>query len=108
MLNVITAYSAEEAVETLSHFPRLDGVVLDVATAKVSCRDLIAQLRAVRPDIPIITVSPSGYDRCDGEQYHVSSYSPRDLLEQLQKICPARIKDVADLPASGYESSDKN
>ncbi|HEX4006929.1 MAG TPA: response regulator [Acidobacteriaceae bacterium] len=93
MLNVITAYSAGEAVEMLGRFPRVDGVVLDTEVRGMSCSELIRQLRAIRGDIPIISVSPSGHDPCGGEQFHVSSYDPQDLLEQLQVLCPKEIRE---------------
>jgi CheY-like chemotaxis protein len=89
LLNVITAYSPEEAIETLVRFPNVDGIVLDTEVQGMTCEQLIQRLRAVRSGLPIMTVSPSGHDRCGGEDYHCSSYDPQDLLEQLKKICPA-------------------
>ena len=88
LMNVITAYSPEEAIETLERFRNVDGIVLDTEVEGMSCGDLIRRLRAVRADLPIVTVSPSGNDRCGAEDYHCSSYDPKDLLEQLKKICP--------------------
>ena len=67
MLNVVTAYDAEEALQTLARFPNVDGVVLDTETPGMSCRELIDRLRAMRAEIPIVTVSPSGYEACGGE-----------------------------------------
>jgi CheY-like chemotaxis protein len=94
MLNVLTAYSAEESIELLGRFPGVDGIVIDTEVRGMTCRQLIERLRAVRPAVPIITVSPSGHDPCGGEQFHVSSYDPQDLLEQLQALFPkeARIR----------------
>ncbi len=89
-LNVITAYSAQEAVELLTRFPHVDGVVLDTEVGGISCRKLIEMLRRIREEIPVVTVSPSGADKCDGEQYHVSSYDPQALLDQLRHICEQR------------------
>src|SRR5579863_4893516 len=94
LLNVLTAYSADEAVGMLTRFPNVDGIVLDTEIFGSSCRELIAQLRKVRAGIPIVTVSPSGIDRCDGEEYHVSSYAPQDLLEQLQAICSKEMRQA--------------
>lgn len=95
MLNVITAYSAEEAVEMLGRFPKVDGIVIDTEVRGMTCLDLIRRLRAIRPDIPVITVSPSGHDPCGGEQFHVSSYDPQDLLDQLQVLCPKELRKKA-------------
>lgn len=88
MLNVLTAYSAEEGIEMLRRFPAVDGAVIDTEVRGMSCQELIVGLRAVRPGMPVITVSPSGHEPCGHEQYHVSSFDPQDLLEQLQVICP--------------------
>ena len=95
MLNVLTAYSAEEAVATLERFPNVNGVVMDTEVPGLPCRELIQRLRAVR-NLPIITVSPSGQDPCGGEEFHVSSYDPQDLLEQLSAVCPKETREKAE------------
>jgi len=95
MLNVVTAYSAEEAIQTLVRFPNVDGIVLDTELRGMTCRELIDRVRGIRRDLPIITVSPSGHDACGGEQYHCSSYDPQDLLAQLEKICPKETWEAA-------------
>jgi CheY-like chemotaxis protein len=93
-LNVITAYSPDEAINTLERFPNIDGVVLDTQLRGRSCAQLISQMRTVHADVPIITVSPSGHDPCGGEQYHVSNFDPKHLLEALQKVCPKEMSRV--------------
>lgn len=101
LLNVITAYSGKEGVETLTRFPHIDGVVLDTEVEGRPCGEIIAELRKIRGNLPIITVSPSGHARCGDENYHVSSYDPHDLLTQLNKICPKetrRALEEADYP----------
>jgi CheY-like chemotaxis protein len=106
LLNVLTAYSAEEALGTLERFPKVDGIVLDTEVYGMPCQRLIAELRKIRADIPIVTVSPSGHARCDGEQYHVGSYDPQDLLEQLQHICSKQTRlaaEQSDRPAGAEE-----
>jgi hypothetical protein len=88
-LNVITAYSPDEAIETLHRFPNVTGVVINVQMhGKKTCRQVIDGLREVHSGVPIITVSPSGYDRCGGEQFHVSSFDPKQLLDVLEAVCP--------------------
>jgi CheY-like chemotaxis protein len=95
MLNVITAYSAEEAIAMIARFPAVDGAVIDTEVRGMTCTQLIERLRAVRANLPVITVSPSGYEPCGGEQFHVSSYDPQDLLEQLQALCPKETREKA-------------
>jgi CheY-like chemotaxis protein len=96
LLNVITAYSAEEAIAMLQRFPAVNGIVLDSEVKGMSCKELIQRLREVRHDLPVVTVSPSGHDACGAEDFHVSSYDPQDLLAQLDRICPKEIREVAE------------
>jgi CheY-like chemotaxis protein len=96
LLNVITTYSVEEAIGMLARFPAVDGIVLDTEVKGITCRELIRRLRAVRSDLPIVTVSPSGHDPCGAEDFHVSSYDPQDLLEQLNRICPKETREAAE------------
>jgi DNA-binding response OmpR family regulator len=79
-----------------ARFPAVDGIVLDTEVKGITCRDLIRRLRAVRSDLPIVTVSPSGHDPCGAEDFHVSSYDPQDLLEQLNRICPKETREAAE------------
>ncbi len=103
-LNVITAYSSEEAIETLERFPLVNGVVINSELqGKSSCREVIDRLRAVKSEVPIITVSPSGQDRCGGEQFHVSSYDPKQLLDVLDAICP---KDDGEAAQAGSDTNE--
>lgn len=100
-LNVITAYSQKELIETVDRFPKVDGIVINAQMeGKLPCREVIAELRKTRSDIPIVTVSSSGHDPCNGEEYHVCSFDPRQLLGVLEKICPQA--------ADAIEHSDEN
>ena len=96
LLNVITTYSVEEAIGMLARFPAVDGIVLETEVKGITCRELIRRLRAVRSDLPIVTVSPSGHDPCGAEDFHVSSYDPQDLLEQLNRICPKETREATE------------
>jgi len=103
-LNVITAYSSEEAIETFERFPLVNGVVINSELqGKTSCSEVIEKLREVSSNVPIITVSPSGQDRCGGEQFHVSSYDPKQLLDVLEAICP---KEDADAGKGGGDTNE--
>lgn len=93
-MNVLTTYSAHEAIETLARFPAVDAVVLDREVRDMPCAKLIARLEAVRPDIPVIVVSPGGDEQCDGEHDHVSGYNPRELLTKLQQLCPTEMNQI--------------
>jgi len=86
-LNVITAYSPDEAIEMLARFPNVNGVVVDTELGRRNCEQFIDQMLALRAGIPIVTVSPGGNNPCGKEQYHVSNFDPRRLLDVLQEIC---------------------
>jgi len=93
-VNVITAYSPEEAIRTLDRFPNLDGIVLDTQIQGRSCGELVKQLRSKHRRIPVVTVSPGGQDPCGDEQYHVSNFDPKQLLETLHKIRPSEMNEM--------------
>ncbi|MGA8108030.1 MAG: response regulator [Acidobacteriaceae bacterium] len=108
LLNVITAYGAEEAIQTLARYPNVDGIVLDTEVQGMTCRQLIERLRSIRTHIPIVTVSPTGYEPCGGEQHHVSSYDPQQLLEQIRQVCEKEVNMAAgelDHPAGSRRQS---
>jgi CheY-like chemotaxis protein len=86
-LNVITAYSADEALETLERFPKVDGIVVDTELGRHTCEQVIDKIRRIAANVPVVTVSPSGNAPCGKEQYHVSNFDPRSLLDVLQEIC---------------------
>lgn len=93
-LNVLTAYTPDEALRTVQRFPNIDGIVLDTQLKGRPCAELIEQLKHMQTNLPIITVSPSGHDPCGGEQYHVSNFDPKTLLDIVGKISPARMSYV--------------
>lgn len=93
-MNVVTAYSAHEAIETLRKFPAMDGVVVDVYQVEMSCSELAAALKAIQPGIPIIAISGPSRDMCEGADYHVDSFEPGPLLLLLREIVPAKIAAI--------------
>jgi CheY-like chemotaxis protein len=95
-LNVITAYSSHEVIETLARFPGVNGVVVNAQRngSRMTCAEIIAKLREVRSDVPIITVTATGNDPCGGEDFHVSSYDPRHLLSVLERVAPESTREI--------------
>jgi DNA-binding response OmpR family regulator len=86
--NVLTAYSASEALETLERFPRVDGVVLDAGLPDGSCCELVTGLRKIQPKIVVIAVSAPGADPVPNADYQLESFDPRRLLALLEKLRP--------------------
>ena len=86
--NVITAYSSQEAIETLRKFPALEGVVSDSGMLDMDTNDLIAALKELRPDIPTIVVSTPRGGMCRTADYTLESFDPKKLLALLQQLHP--------------------
>ena len=86
--NVLTAYSSAEALETLQRFPGLDGVVMDAGMRDESCEDLVRQMKALQPKMPVIAVSSPRGEQCEGADYLLESFDPRKLLELLRELEP--------------------
>lgn len=92
--NVITAYSADEALETLQQFPAIHGVVLDAEIYGMSCEALVKGLKEIKPGISIVVICGPGDDVCLGTDYQVESLDPRTLLETLRKLNPREVAAI--------------
>jgi DNA-binding NtrC family response regulator len=84
--NVITAYSAAEAIETLTAYPAVNGAVVDEHTEGIDCIELVSNLKKIKPTLPIIAVGGQGH--CGNADFRVDSFSPSKLLEVLQSLQP--------------------
>lgn len=90
-LNVITAYSGREAIETLRMFPNLDGVVADIAIDDIPFDDLVQSLKEIRPDIPVLAIGIPLTQASQLADYQLDSFDPAQLLELLKKIKPTKL-----------------
>src|ERR1700761_1185384 len=72
--NVITAYSAAEAIETLSAYPAVNGAVVDEHAEGIECAELIAKLKQIKPALPVIAVGNRGH--CGPADFYVDSFNP--------------------------------
>lgn len=93
-INVLTAYSAADAIETFTRFPAANGIVMNASVNDPPCTELIKRLRAIRNDVSIILISPSGLESCEGENYRISSFDPKALLDMIQKICAPEVDQI--------------
>jgi CheY-like chemotaxis protein len=87
--NVVTAYSALEAIDTLHAFPRIHGIVLDAGIRDMSCCDLIAKLKQIDAAVPVIVISAPGTHECPQADHLLESFEPAKLLTLLQSLVPA-------------------
>lgn len=88
-LNVITAYSGLEALETLERFPAMDGVVMDAGVPDMSCADVISELKKIKPSIPVVVIGTPRNQHCDGAEHYLDSFEPAKLLSLLARLIPA-------------------
>lgn len=88
--NVITSFSGEEALQTLTRFPAVDAIVLDAAVKDVPCNALVKGIRKTHPRLPIILVGTLGHDFCDGADHYLEAFDPSKLLKLLQSLEPER------------------
>jgi DNA-binding response OmpR family regulator len=84
--NVITAYSVEEAFETLGAFPRVDAVVLHASLCKeMECDRVVAEIKKRHPNKVVITLSPTNSQNYKLADHQLSSHEPQQLLNLLRE-----------------------
>jgi response regulator RpfG family c-di-GMP phosphodiesterase len=86
--NVITAYSGNEAIETLKLFPNVSGIVMNEAVTGMDCAALVKELRAIRPDVLLIVTSSRGVTDCVVADHQLNNFDPASLLKLLRKLVP--------------------
>lgn len=86
--NVITAYSAQEAIEMLRVFPNVTAVVMDTHQRDMTCEQLIDKLREIRPDLPVVATESPGMMHCQGPTHVIPFYTPQALLAAVAAIVP--------------------
>ncbi|MBW4038200.1 MAG: response regulator [Acidobacteria bacterium] len=86
--NVITAYSAVEALATVQSFPNINGVVLDAGVHDMTCCDLVARLKELHPAKPVIVISAPGTHECPQADHLLESFEPVKLLALLKQLTP--------------------
>jgi response regulator RpfG family c-di-GMP phosphodiesterase len=101
-LNVITAYSSQEAIETLQVFPAVHGAVLEGSMRDMPCTELIASLRSIKPDLPIIVIG-GAYE--GGSVNHVDHFDPQTLVAVLKKLRPEEARAIERHEAKLMEES---
>lgn len=92
--NVITAYSAHEALATAAKFPNLDGAVIDAGMRDMPCAELIVKLRELLPAASLVVVGDTNLHPCPGATRQVDSFDPKRLLGILQELQPTEAKAI--------------
>ena len=81
--NVITAYTGHAGIEMLRRFPNVDAVVVHVDVSNPPFDQVMHELRSIRPDIPVIALSPIGAQSLPGVDYVIPSHEPQAILNVL-------------------------
>lgn len=92
--NVITAYSGQEALETLTRFPGVDGVVMDGNMEDIPSDDLARDLKRIVPDIPVVVICPPGSPPYPDADFRVDTFQPAKLLETLRGLKPKESDEI--------------
>src|SRR5579871_1599062 len=80
--NVITAYNANEGIDLLRRFPAVD-VVLVHAAQIAKEPDLLSEVKALAPGVPIVLASPFAMHSAPEVDYVVDSHKPQALVALL-------------------------
>ena len=81
--NVLTAYSGASGVQLFQRFPSVDAVVVHVDVSDLSFETVVQKIREIRPNVPIIALSPVGSLALAGVDYVIPSHEPQAILKVL-------------------------
>ncbi|MEO6965477.1 MAG: response regulator [Acidobacteriaceae bacterium] len=81
--NVITAYSGKAGIQLFRRFPDMDAVVIHVDVSDMPFEEVVRQLREIRPNVPLIALSPVGAVGIPGVEYVIPSHEPQAILKVL-------------------------
>lgn len=90
--NVLTAYTLKDGLDLLHRFPNVDIIMVHSRLLEEK-PDLLAEVRTVCPDKPIILATPFASETLPEANYVVDSHRPHDLVKLLgsaeMHICAA-------------------
>jgi response regulator RpfG family c-di-GMP phosphodiesterase len=92
--NVITAYSGQEALETLQAFPSVHGVVMDSELRDMGGEALVKGLKAIKAGISVIAICGPGQDPCPSADHELQGFDPKNLLNLLGSLMPVESKAI--------------
>lgn len=81
--NVITAYGGAMGVKLFRRFRDVDAVVVHLDVQDQPFEEVVRQIREIRPNVPIIALSPIGDLSLPGVDYVIPSHEPQAILQVL-------------------------
>jgi hypothetical protein len=80
--NVLTEYNAEDGIQLLRRFPKVD-IVLVHFNLLARAPGILSEVKELAPGIPIILTSPGGYLTRPEADFVIDSHQPQALIELL-------------------------
>lgn len=77
--NVLTAYCADDGLDLLQRFPRVDALFVH-GSLLANSPDILSTLKQRAPGVPIILASPFGNMHSSLADFVIDSHRPQDLL----------------------------
>jgi hypothetical protein len=90
--NVLTSHSATETFDALRVYPNVTAVVLVQGLPGMDPRDVARKIKAARPDLTLIYLSPN-MNICQQADHNLTSHEPQALVDLLR----AQFGDPRDL-----------
>ncbi len=81
--NVITAYGGAMGIKLFRRFPDVDAVVVHLDVEDMPFAEVVRQVREIRPNVPVIALSPVGNLLLPGVNYVIPSHEPQAILQVL-------------------------
>jgi len=89
--NVITAYNGEQGIELLRRFPNVDATVVHRELRDMPVKDVIARIKEISPEMPVILLSPFKEAAPEGADYVISSHEPQLILMLFESVFGADV-----------------
>jgi response regulator RpfG family c-di-GMP phosphodiesterase len=84
--NVLTGYSGDEGIKLLGDFPNVDAAVVHSDIKNPAGATVVGRLKEMKPEMPLIFITPNGAGTKTAADAVVSSHEPRQLLSKLEEI----------------------
>ncbi len=85
--NVLTAHTAQEALELIETFPRVSAAVIASNLGPEDDCSIVAKaVKKTNSKIPVIYLSPTGMMDCEFADHSLSTYEPEQLLTLVREL----------------------
>jgi len=82
---VITTYNGKYGLDMLRRFPNVDLVVVHRYVDDMPLQEVIRQIKAITPKMPIVLLSPLSDEPPIGADYVIPSHEPQMILTLLEE-----------------------